>query len=713
MRKYLLLLSALCVTIIIAIPVEEGDFREFLYGHSTDYAYDNWQSHVAENIARHDYNRYPFFDRQTNGFGDYTVPSTEELIIWNEALDYFMRDNLFNADTVLNNSDLPFEVLEMRDLNSDRIYNVLREIPNRDYYDDNATSDPIDDEIGAFIYSWGLVVKNPDSRNPIIISVVHPCDDFIAIPVAYEAFKALDARYLIINGAGREVRFSGSATSFVNNRSISDPSRNAAHPYNSAYQRACNEIRENFGCSEFVLQLHSYDYTSSINSDVIVSAGSNVFPALPIYDLSSRHHDMINSLPYNIPISGYYDQNQENTVIDYISTASYNMHWLNYPRYFTDNGDSYWIQNQNTYWGYSYSTQYRYTKNNCDSFIFKNWVHVEMREAPNYSDDIRKYYGYDLETETIDWKNRFDAAIEYNSHWINSLAFVLPDVLQKNDGETPPLECTPLLFEHSTFMDSRTSCIGLQWQQCDDFNFKEYRVEIANDSLFSDAELICNPIEDILQHYTSFDHSVIQQKKWFRVKAYDYDDNFSVSNILFIDTDLNRYSYANQPGISYQIQVENSESYINVMVENEGNYSMVINDIEELSPPFYCRDFQTPVIVPSCSIKSFKVYIDTSLPGSYSDTFKLNITADNTNSLLYLISANVPEFENIYSIAELRNTNNGMILTWHGNGEPEAIYDVYFSDKPDGEYRLIEHTTETYLPIQGGSKSGFYRIIAK
>jgi hypothetical protein len=54
-----------------------------------------------------------------------------------------------------------------------------------------------------------------------------------------------------------------------------------------------------------------------------------------------------------------------------------------------------------------------------------------------------------------------------------------------------------------------------------------------------------------------------------------------------------------------------------------------------------------------------------------------------------------------------------MILTWHGNGEPEAIYDVYFSDKPDGEYRLIEHTTETYLPIQGGSKSGFYRIIAK
>ncbi|MBN2829299.1 MAG: hypothetical protein JXR56_03140, partial [Candidatus Cloacimonetes bacterium] len=467
-----------------------------------------------------------------------------------------------------------------------------------------------------------------------------------------------------------------------------------------------------FGSSEFVLQIHSYDSTSSFQSDVIVSGGGGVFPSLPIYDLSSRHHDLINNLPLNIPIAGNYEQNQENTVVNYIATAGGTGYSSYTPLYFADNGQTYYLDRPYGYWGYTSCPQFLFTRNYCDSFVFRNWVHVEMREAPHYSDDIRKYYNWDPITETIDWNRRYEPSIEYNSHWINSLAEVLPDVLNREDGNVCPTACTPLEFGRETQYNRQLFNIEMRWEVCDDFNFHEYRIEIASDSTFSDAELFCQPIENILQTSYVFDHSLLNQLTWFRVKTYDYDGNYSISNKIFIDSEYEMYSYACQPAVSYQIQVDNSEPYINVLVENKGNRSFQIYEIVDLDAPFYSYDFETAVTLQSCSIISFKVYVDTSVPGSYTDTFQLRLWASNTVSLEYSISAIVPEFENIYSKAEIINTNNGVRLIWQGKDEPDALYDVLYCNKPDGEFQVIGTTQNTDYPINPSGDCGFYKVIS-
>lgn len=57
----------------------------------------------------------------------------------------------------MNANSCPYQIVEFHDTDSGKTLYMLREVPNMLYYDDNGTQDTYDDELGAFIYGWGLL----------------------------------------------------------------------------------------------------------------------------------------------------------------------------------------------------------------------------------------------------------------------------------------------------------------------------------------------------------------------------------------------------------------------------------------------------------------------------------------------------------------------------------------------------------------------------
>jgi hypothetical protein len=281
MKSFIVLFILTAVLTLSAVQTETRNFRTFLYGNDSNFTYNNWLSHVSEATISPNGDIYAPFDRQLNNFGGYDT-GTSYLNIWESAVDNFCNGNFDQAHQILTDATLPFEVVQMIDTATNRDYYVLREIPDMSFVDNNDTPNvEYDDEIGAFVKGWGLAVYNPYSSNSVVISVVQPGDDFITVPLAFEAFEKTDARYLLINGAGREV-----------NPDYSDPSRNNSHPFNRIYRSACDEIRSTFGRREFSLQLHSFDYNNNLPVDVLLSSGRARPTGLPIYDFSSHHFDI-------------------------------------------------------------------------------------------------------------------------------------------------------------------------------------------------------------------------------------------------------------------------------------------------------------------------------------------------------------------------------------------------------------------------------------
>jgi hypothetical protein len=52
----------------------------------------------------------------------------------------------------------------------------------------------------------------------------------------------MDAQFLLINGAGREVKWTNSG-SYTNTKSLSDPTRVANHPFNTCYKKFVDKLR--------------------------------------------------------------------------------------------------------------------------------------------------------------------------------------------------------------------------------------------------------------------------------------------------------------------------------------------------------------------------------------------------------------------------------------------------------------------------------------
>lgn len=489
MRKTLVTaVFLLMLALAPAITVETASLRGFLFGSAPGAQYQNWISHLAEGIARTGYNNYAPWDVQSNSFGDFHIPEPADTLAWNSMLDLFIACEYDSAQAVLAEAGFPFQIVEFHDTDSGRTYYMIRELPDFSFIDTNNTTATYDDEFGAFQYGWGLFIYNPAGTKPAIISVPHPCDDFPSPILAYQALVVWNARYFMINGAGREVRWTNSGI-YDNSKSLSDPTRNANHPFHKAYVKFADAIRNSTGKREFSPQIHTYDWGSAHAgfSNCQISAGNpGDYPNLPIRDMSALKHDLINRgdhlmVPANsvgthtdVYLNSFYAVNYDETQSEFI---------------YSDGEHSYPVNNSIDLPAYSQNKQMLYSQAGTNDYdVFEPFFHIEMDELPNVygtSESAYKwFYGWNDEAQVWDMANLFSNFVNYYGRWIEDLEPVLVEMFQMNDG-VPPSDPVNL-----TVLNQASTSVDLGWECSTAYDFDSYEVLYASTHIGTDNYLI-------------------------------------------------------------------------------------------------------------------------------------------------------------------------------------------------------------------------------
>jgi hypothetical protein len=528
MKKALLFIGMLSILLSLsAYLTETASLENFLIRSEPNCAYDNWLSHVAEGIAIPNYNLHAPYDRQTNGFGNYRIPSATELTQWGNIVDLFLLGMLGAAQDAVDAAGFPYQVVEFNDTDSGRTYYMLREIPNDMYYDDNGTIDTYDDEIGAFHYGWGLYIFNPGAQRPIIVTVPHPNDDFPTSIIGYDALNTWDANYLLISGAGREVRWTN-VGSYTNAKSLSDPTRVEAHPFNVAYQKYADKIRTDFGQREFSFQVHSYDWNRHVGmNDNQISAGYNkLCPNLPIRDLSSMKQDLIHRGDHlMIPANtiGIHDD----VYLNQYYSVNYSIHDFT----FSDGEVEYPVNDAISLPAYSLNRQMLYTLNGWNDYdSYEPFFHIEMDELPNVYEETENnykwFYGWIEDEGKWDYNNLFTNVRAYNARWINDLNSLYDDLFTMNDGLVPPVPA------NLTLINSSMQYVTLGWDRSDAYDFESYEILYStspiadgNYQIFDRsnnaflASQACESI-DVTGLNSNFNY-------YFKIRALDKNNNYS------------------------------------------------------------------------------------------------------------------------------------------------------------------------------------------
>jgi len=536
MRKTKLIALFFIVTTSLFSVIEETEsLRNFIYGEAPSCEYDNWMSHIAEGIADPGYNLYASWDVQSDGFGAYEIPSDIELNSWGLIIDEFLLGNLEEAQSMIDTTSIPYQVVIFNDTDTDKTFFMLREIPNDTDYDDNQTEDPDDDEFGAFEYGWGLYLYYPDGEYPHIITAPHPNDDYITVPIAHKTFIDITSKFLLISGSGREVIWTN-VGNYANSKSLCDPSRNEDHVFNVSYQRFCDYIRNDFGRHEFSLQIHSYDWGNRHAGypSVQISSGYNIgSPDLPIRDHSSLGIDLVN---VSTPI--IHPANAVGLHVPVPMNDFFGFHSSEYDFNFS-NGDTTFAVNTNTdLWGYSSNRQIVYTNSGLSQYDnMERFMHLEMDELPNvYSQTTNNYswfHGWDPATQTWDMDHRFDNSIAYYGPWIDALAEVLPTIFQMNDNLVP---------DAPSDLQVVTECasnIKIQWNPGDCFDMDTYQVlystePISNGGYSTIDRSNYSRLACLAQNYYSLYNISAGESYYFAVKILDKNGNESeLSNEVF------------------------------------------------------------------------------------------------------------------------------------------------------------------------------------
>jgi hypothetical protein len=294
-----------CLTSTAMAWIEEtGTLRGILLGHCVGCAYDNWTSHVVEGLATPGYNDYgpSWFDPQTVGFGHFTylppndTAANRTLSQWRSVFSSAAHGLWAQVDSALatHTGTWRYDLVRLQDTELNRTFFVIRERLDSSFVDPNVDSIATDDVIGSFDNGWGIFVFNTAPLFPkLAIQVVHPDDDFMAIPVAIELFIRTNARALMMAGAGREVLWPENQT-YNNSNTLSDPSRNGRLPFEMCHE-AMFDALDGGPTSQYVtVQMHSYDhYAHRSSSDIEVSAfADDSKPNPPLRD-RAEHLDLI------------------------------------------------------------------------------------------------------------------------------------------------------------------------------------------------------------------------------------------------------------------------------------------------------------------------------------------------------------------------------------------------------------------------------------
>lgn len=462
-----MIMLALCWMNLVAQCVEVGSIRGFIYGSEPSCAYDNWLSHVAEG-APYNSNYYAPWDIQHSNFGNYRNPTSQEMTHWGNVIQAWLELDLDTTQDLIGQYGFPYEVVTFQDTDSGRIFYMLRELLNDNVDYNGYPNNPSCHEIGSFDYGWGLYICDPLATRPMLVNVVHPCDDFPAPVIAVEALIKWDARFLFIAGASREALLL--PPQYNQNFSKSDPSREEIHPFNVAYRLACDQIRSITSHTEFSVQIHSYDWARHRNvPPVLLSSGNNrLYPALPFFDFRRQPGDFFHAQPYEVFPQNTFGTHSQINVTNYY--ALYRE--LGYQGLAGDIPVAYNAELP----GFVDNQQMLYTTQDNPWDTYSPFFHIEMSELPIFftQDDAtyRQFWGYDAATQSWSVENRYTILLQFYMPWVEALHQVLDELLWLNDGNCPS---NP---EDFCVIKATQSEVALGWKRSYDYDFDSYELQI-------------------------------------------------------------------------------------------------------------------------------------------------------------------------------------------------------------------------------------------
>lgn len=374
-----------------AIVEEVGSLEGFVLGDCPGCAYDNFVSHISEAIANEGVNDYgpEFLDPQTDGFGSYF--NIEEgdigdsiLSAWNQIFTCCLTEDWTGADALLSlwSSSFRYDLVHLMD--GEVEYYLVRERLDSSYFDDNVDSIQTDDVIGSFHNGWGLYVFRVGAlRDKTIVQMPHPEDDFVSLPVGLRLFTQLEARVLMIAGAGREVCWDSSHGPYDNSKSLSDPTRNERSVFQACHEVAFAALDGGPTSSSLTIQVHSYDsqrygYLPDIQMSAFRDDGT---PNLPVRD-RAEHKDLVhflgeypvNELPEFPGVSIRID-----TYLGLYSTPAYAYY---------DSDPPISLMSTQELCGYSGNRQALVCHDEHDTHVDpENFIHFEMDEFPDVLDE--------------------------------------------------------------------------------------------------------------------------------------------------------------------------------------------------------------------------------------------------------------------------------------------------------------------------------------
>ena len=695
MRKIdLIFIFLVMITSLFSIIEETESLKNFIYGDAPTCEYDNWMSHITEGIADPGYNLYAPWDVQTEGFGNYVIPSEDDLITWGLIIDEFLLGNLDEAQDIIDATLYPYEVILFNDTDTDKTLYMLREIPNDSYYDDNQTDDPGDDEFGAFDYGWGLYIYYPDGEYPHIITAPHPNDDYITTPTALKAFNEISSKFLLISGCGREVVWTN-VGNYDNSKSLCDPSRREDHVFNVSYQKFCDLIRAEFGRHEFSLQIHSYDWGTRHwgYPNLQISGGYNVgSPDLPIRDHSSLGMDFINvSGPVIHPANsvGLHDPVYLNDF--------YGFHSSEYDFNFSNADTTFAVNTNIDLWGYGSNRQIVYTNSGLNHYDnIERFLHLEMDELPNvYPQTTNNYYwfnGWDPATQTWDMEHRFDYPIAYYSPWIEALAEVLPTIFQMNDNEIP---AAPSFLE---VVSECASYIKIQWTPGDCFDMDTYNILYSTQPISAGGYSVLDKnnyekLSCLSQHSYTLGGLSPGDEYYFAIKILDKNGNESeLSNEVMgtagpaVINGLISYGRDEYINLEWEVSAADVYSGLNIYRKVEGS------DFELLDSWLV-----NPILAGVSGDNVPYYYIDNDVENGQIYTYKIGVV-DNDYEYLYVAEFSAVS-QNIFEIYAAQTTGISNDTCYFGYNEfasdgYNANFDIGTDDPTVGEYFFCQFYEE-------------------
>lgn len=387
MRKWVVVLFCFPLA-AFGMLEERGSLYDFLFDDCPDCAYDNWLSHVSERVVRADYNDYgpPNLDPVTNGFGGFTYINDDSLgdstlVRWRQTFDFAVAKNWNSVDSMvtLHDNEWNYEFVHLRESTNREGYYLLRERLDSSFVDINGDTLASNDVFGGFRKGWGVFIFNPNPRHSkAVVQVPHPEDDYMAPPVATDLFVRGEFAILMIAGAGREVMWDTTFSTYNNALSFSDPSRNGRHPFQMLHE-AAQDAWDTPPVSPFItIQMHSYDHNEHISlGDMQMTCFYNDhYPNAPIRDVG-RHRDVIHALP-RFPIRSIDGDTMITSRVDeYISL------WSS-PPYSWFGEDTIALRNITDFLGAPENQQGNYCHADHDAFLHtENFVHIELDEYPD------------------------------------------------------------------------------------------------------------------------------------------------------------------------------------------------------------------------------------------------------------------------------------------------------------------------------------------